>query len=104
MLPHQGKGLCAGCYQSVFYLEKNKDHNYRRYHNIEPELYRKLTKSCLICGFEKVVDLHHLDKDHKNNSEGNLIGLCPNHHKMLHTLKYGDEIRAQIKEKLESNQ
>lgn len=98
--PMHAKGLCAGCYNTTYHLENAKDHNYRKYHNIEPEAYRKITKSCLICGFDKVVDLHHLDKNHKNNSESNLIGLCPNHHKMLHNLKWKDEILAQIKEKL----
>ena len=102
-LPHHAKGLCAGCYNTVYKLEYNKDQNYKRYHNIEPELYRKITKGCLICGFDKVVELHHLDKNRKNNSEGNMIGLCPNHHKMLHTLKYHDEILAQIKGKIEEN-
>jgi len=99
-LPLHSKGLCAGCYNTVFHLESSKNHNYRKYHSIDPELYHKLTRQCLICGFDKVVDLHHLDKNHKNNSENNLIGLCPNHHKMLHSLKYKDEILLQIKEKL----
>jgi len=99
-LPIHAKGLCAGCYQTTFHLEKAKDHNYRKYHNIEPEVYRRITKSCLICGFDKVVDLHHLDEDHKNNSENNLIGLCPNHHKMLHTIKWHHEILEEIKAKL----
>jgi hypothetical protein len=99
-LPLHAKGLCGGCYNTTFHLENAKDHNYRKYHNIEPELYRKITKSCLICGFDKVVDLHHLDKNRKNNSETNLIGLCPNHHHMLHNLKYRDEITRKIQEKL----
>jgi hypothetical protein len=99
-LPHHAKGLCGGCYQTVFQLDNVKDQNYKKYHNIEPELYRKLTQKCLLCGFDKVVELHHLDKNRKNNSGDNLIGLCPNHHKMLHNLKYKDEILAQIQEKL----
>ncbi len=99
-LPHHAQGLCGGCYQSTFQLDKVKDFNYKKYYNIEPELYRKITKACLICGFDKVVELHHLDKNRKNNSEGNMIGLCPNHHKMIHLLRYRDEILSQIKEKL----
>lgn len=98
----KAKGLCGGCYNTVYHLEATKDQNCRRYHNIEPELYKKITKSCLICGFDKVVELHHLDKNRKNNSENNLIGLCPNHHKMIHILRYKEEILAQIKEKLET--
>ena len=97
---HQAKGYCSGCYSSVFYLESNKDHNYRKWHNISPELYKKITKKCLIFGFDKVVDLHNLDESHDNNSEKNMIGLCPNHHKMLHNFKYREEVLTQIQEAL----
>lgn len=101
-LPLHAKGLCGGCYNTTFHLQYNKDQNYKKYHNIEPEIYKKVTKSCLICGFDKVVDLHHLDKNRKNNSEENMIGLCPNHHRMMHDLRYKEDIRRQIKEKLSS--
>ncbi len=99
-LPHHAKGLCAGCYNTTFHLEKAKNGNYKRYHNIDPALYKKITEKCLICEFGKVVDLHHLDKNRKNNSPDNMIGLCPNHHSMLHNLKYKDEIKKQIQEKI----
>jgi hypothetical protein len=98
-MPLHAKGLCSGCYNTLFHLEYTKNQNHRRYHNIDSELYKVLTKKCLVCGFDKVVDLHHLDRNKKNNSKENLIGLCPNHHKMLHTLKYKDEITNQILEK-----
>jgi len=91
MLPHHAKGHCAGCYNYVFHLERTKAGQYKKHHNIELETYKKITKSCLICGFDKVVDLHHLDENKKNNSESNLAGLCPNHHKMLHDFKWRKE-------------
>ena len=53
----------------------------------------------MICNFNKVVDLHHLDENKKNSSENNLIGLCPNHHKMLHDFRYKEEILDLLKEK-----
>lgn len=99
MLPNQAKGYCPGCYSYVFHLEGTKAGQRKRLHNIDNETYKRITTKCFICGFDKVVDLHHLDNDHKNNSESNMIGLCPNHHKMLHNFKYKDEILAQIKEK-----
>jgi len=46
-----------------------------------------------------VVDLHHLDNNKKNSSESNLVGLCPNHHKMLHEFRYAKEIITLLKEK-----
>lgn len=100
MLPHHSKGLCKPCYNYVFFIETTRDHNYRKYHNISPELYRKLTQKCLICGFDKYVVLHHRDENHKNNSEDNLIGLCPNHHQMIHTLKWKQEVLSQIRQAL----
>ena len=92
MLPNHAKGFCAGCYNSTFHIDKVKEHNAKRAHNIEPELYRKLIKECMICGFDKMVDIHHLDHNHKNSVETNLVGLCPNHHRMLHSKKYQKEI------------
>ncbi len=96
---HHAKGLCSGCYQSVFKLESNKAWNYKKYHNLDLEEYRKLTKKCVICGFDKVVDLHHLDENKNNNYEKNLIGLCPNHHRMIHNLEFRKEMRNILLEK-----
>lgn len=93
------KGLCAGCYQFVFHVEKTKDRNHRIKHNIDNELYDKITKSCALCGFDKIVELHHLDGNHKNNNPENLTGLCPNHHKMFHNFKYRKEIQNKLREK-----
>jgi hypothetical protein len=88
ILPMKAKGLCGGCYNTTFMLDYTKAYNHRRNHGISMETYQRLTPSCVICSFSKVVDLHHLDENHDNNSEENLIGLCPNHHQMLHNLKY----------------
>ena len=98
-LPLHAKGLCVGCYNSVFHIDKVKEANYRKYHNIEPELYKKLTQKCALCGFDKIVELHHIDLNRSNNSEKNLIGICPNHHKMIHHRTYRTQIFALLKEK-----
>ena len=92
-MPMHAKGLCAGCYHFVFRLEDNKAWNYKKWYNLDPEVYKKITEKCVVCGFDKVVDLHHLDENHKNNELTNLIGLCPNHHKMLHDFRYRKEMR-----------
>ena len=98
-IPHHARGLCAGCYNFVFHLKRIKGENATRYHSINSELYKELTKRCILCGFEKVVELHHLDENRKNNSTENLIGLCPNHHKMLHYFKFRAEMRKLLEEK-----
>jgi|SRR3989338_9688916 len=99
MRPHQAFRLCRGCYNSVFHIEKVKLHNARRYHNIDFEDYKNATKVCILCGFDKIVDLHHIDMDHNNNSLKNLTGLCPNHHKMVHHRDHQKEVLQQLREK-----
>jgi len=101
---HQAKGLCFNCYQrnSARY-NKIRDFNFRKWHNIGLKEWEEITEKCMICGFDKVIELHHLDKDHSNKSSQNLIGLCPNHHRMLHNVKYGKEIKFLIQSKLKDS-
>ena len=100
---HHGRGICKKCYIRRYY-KKNPDlykaHNIKRRYNIPYELWNEITKRCIICGFDKVVELHHLDKNHKNNNRENFIGLCPNHHKMLHNFKYSKNMKKEIKKRL----
>lgn len=58
----------------------------------------KWEKCCILCGFDMVVEVHHLDGNHFNNDQKNLIPLCPNHHRSLHTVKYGPSIKKEINE------
>lgn len=99
MRVHQAKGFCQGCYNSLFHIERARLHNVKRYHNIDAELYKKITSQCVICSFDKIVELHHVDLNHKNNSEDNLVGVCPNHHKMIHNRDFRREIFTLLKEK-----
>ena len=97
--PIHAKGLCDGCYNSVFYIEKVKEQNMIKSHNIDKEKYRKITANCIICGFGKIIDLHHIDNNHKNNTDSDLVGLCPNHHKMIHDRRFRKEIESILKDK-----
>lgn len=99
MKKHHALGFCPGCYNSIFHIENVRGHNARRYHGIDPEIYKRITQSCVSCDFNKIVDLHHLDHNRENRSENNLIGLCPNCHKMLHSKKYQSEIFTILKQK-----
>ena len=97
--PLHAKGLCNGCYNSVFHIDKTKEYQMRKYHNIDQKKYNQLTKVCTVCGFNKIIELHHLDKDTSNNSDDNLVGLCPNHHRMLHNRLFRKEVCLLLKEK-----
>lgn len=99
IMPLHAKGVCQGCYNTLFRLQYNKDWNYKNWHNISPDVYKKITKECTLCGFNKIVELHHLDENNKNNAEENLTGLCPNHHKMFHHMNFRQEILNMLKEK-----
>jgi hypothetical protein len=98
---HKGKGYCNNCFNKKFHYNQIKAHNANKYHNISFELYKKLTSHCILCDFNKMIDLHHIDHNHKNNSPSNLIGLCPNHHKMIHNELFSEEIKQELNKKLE---
>ncbi len=93
---HHAHGLCSGCYMSVNRIEQIKKHNAEVYHNISYDLYKKITEKCFICGFDSIVELHHVDGKHENNSSDNLVGLCPNHHAMIHHRNYSKKIKELI--------
>ena len=42
-------------------------------------------RECVICGEKRVVAVHHLDNNNKNNDPSNLIPLCPTHHTYWHS-------------------
>lgn len=48
------------------------------------------------CGWDKVLDVHHVDGNHDNDVKENLIPLCPNHHKLTVTNEYKEEINKLI--------
>ena len=98
-LPHHAKGFCAGCYNTLFNLDKAKAYNYKKWHNLDLETYKKITQKCFVCDYEDIVDLHHLDGNKENNSKENLIGLCPNDHRKIHNYKFKDQIFERINKK-----
>lgn len=52
-------------------------------------------EECAICGFDKIVAIHHIDENKQNNNPTNLIPLCPNHHEMVHS-KWRNEVQPFI--------
>lgn len=46
--------------------------------------FRSHKKECIICGEQNVVDVHHFDRNRKNNNIENLVPLCPTHHRYMH--------------------
>ncbi len=61
-----------------------------RAYEISVEDYLKITEKCSICGFSEVVHCHHIKPKSLGgeNRIKNYIGLCPNHHQMIHLKNY----------------
>lgn len=92
-------GLCHNCYLRLHNYDPIKAYNAKKYYGIDYQLFKQVTTECVSCGFSKIVDLHHLDGNKRNNDRNNLIGLCPNCHKMIHMYNYFDEIRLNLEKK-----
>ena len=69
----------------------NKEKGYREI------CFGKYEPKCIICGWDKSVDVHHIDSNHNNNDVDNLVPLCQNHHKLTIMNEYKDDINKQIK-------
>lgn len=93
------RGMCGTCYGKTFHRKSKEAYQARKLYGIDHDTWKQKTKSCVVCGFDKIVDLHHLDKNHENRNPGNLIGLCPNHHKMLHKSEHRGKMLITLKEK-----
>ena len=59
-----------------------------------------LGRKCQICGFDDVVEIHHIQPASKGGNEdlSNLAVLCPNHHRMVHIPQF----RRSVSELLEN--
>jgi len=99
LFPSKQRYFCSrNCANSVGGKTKAEKYNHRgHYRDIAFQLHGK---SCLICGFDKVVEVHHIDENRKNNTNENLVPLCPNHHMMIHRSKFRLQIINEIKMKL----
>lgn len=42
-------------------------------------------KKCVVCSENKIVSVHHHDRNHENNDPTNLVPLCPTHHQYVHS-------------------
>lgn len=56
-------------------------------------------KQCLICGYSKIIHIHHLDGNHDNDDIDNLIPVCANHHQEIHSNNYFEANRIILLEK-----
>ena len=96
---HKAFGLCPGCHTRLHHYHKTLAYNAKKYHGIEFAFYREVTKECDNCGFNKIVQIHHLNGNTRDNSKNNVVGLCPNCHKMIHMYQFYEEIKEKLSKK-----
>ena len=102
---HQNKycdNKCQQDYQYKKYIDDWKNGlvngligEYSLSSNIKRYIKEKYNGKCYECGWDKInpttghspLEVHHIDGDYKNNSEDNLILLCPNCHSLTNTYK-----------------
>ena len=71
------------------------NNNATRYQTIA---FKHHERKCVVCGFDKIVAVHHYDHNKENNDPINLIPLCPNHHEMIHHSIYEGEVKPIVDE------
>jgi len=77
------KVTCSyACSNKMFRTAKNKNDNFLTYRTL---CFKYHEKKCIICGEERIVEVHHYDGNHKNHVPENLIPLCPTHHQYMHS-------------------
>lgn len=97
---------CSVCYEKYYdyhsrdgdkarerarkYYKNNRDKIMANNYNISFKNYKEITTKCVICGFDEIVDCHHIIpiKEGGKNELNNYVGLCPNHHKLIHLRGY----------------
>lgn len=59
--------------------------------------FKQYGHKCIVCDESKILDVHHLDGNHNNNSVDNIVPMCPTHHRYMHS-KYRSEIQSKIQQ------
>lgn len=90
------KITCSHSCSNTYHRSGENNPNYIDGQGNEAE-YRKICfkhhkKECVVCGEKNVVEVHHYDGNHENNEPGNLVPLCPTHHRYWHS-RFRDLIR-----------
>lgn len=83
LFPSKEKYFCSRkCACSVGGKAKSEKYGNQHYRTICFKFHKK---ECIICGEKNIVEVHHFDENHGNNSKENLIPMCPTHHQYMHS-------------------
>lgn len=98
------KVVCSHSCSNTYFRSGQNNPNYKGVLKDNP--YREICfmhhpKKCCICGFDYIVEVHHVDCDKDNNDPKNLVPLCSNHHRMYHS-KYRQLVSPLIEDYIKS--
>jgi DNA repair exonuclease SbcCD ATPase subunit len=81
---HSKKGITCSysCSNTHFKHLRNKPEKYKNYRTI---CFANHQKKCIVCDETRIVEVHHLNENKKDNSPNNLIPVCPTHHQYIHS-------------------
>jgi hypothetical protein len=96
------KTTCSIACSNTYFRSGIKNDNYKDINELDKRSrtfclkYRKICfdnheHKCIVCGENKILDVHHFDENKFNNEPSNLIPICATHHNYLHS-KYRGEI------------
>ena len=66
------------------------------YNNYRIRCFEHHEKKCAICGETRVLEVHHINCNHEDNSPLNLIPLCPNCHRLYHSKEHRTLVEQKI--------
>jgi hypothetical protein len=100
------KTVCSRSCSNTYFKSGENNPNYKDGFDGD-KAYRKICfkhhpKKCCICGFDHIVEVHHMDCNKENNKPNNLIPLCPNHHRMFHS-RHRQLILSSIEDYIQNN-
>ena len=101
------KTVCSRACSNTYFRSGENNPNFKDGFDGD-KAYRKICfkhhpKKCCICGFDHIVEVHHMDCNRENNNPNNLIPLCPNHHRMFHS-RYRQLVSPLIEDYIKYNQ
>lgn len=94
------KTTCSHSCSNTFFRSGSSNPNWK-IESYRSTCFEEHEKECIVCGENKIVEVHHYDENKKNNTPENLIPLCPTHHQYVHS-RYKDEVIVKI-EKYRNN-
>lgn len=83
------KTTCSHSCSNTYFRSGSNNPNYKEIPTGEQAYvricFRVHEKRCIACGENRIVEVHHIDGNHSNNSIENLAPLCPTHHQYMHS-------------------